>query len=527
MTQSQIIDKLNDLMPEIVSTRNPKGVMLKWAKANNLSPALLERTGHVFNTAKTLWALEKSANRGDSFPIVDIPEMMEAYQTYTPDKELSKDEEKVHAQVRNLTKGASGFQSDSNLSSQYAGGIQPGMGLEDIHRIMYEHRDVEYQDADADDWMSVPLAKAAAVQAQPQMEKAAWERRKELEEARRNVEAAVIQSEDFIFEKCAEVRQIMLGNLEKWGEAKEDIVDTYGDAGKAVVQTLEQHFRNKGLVFASPDLDKRACVRALVQDRHSILKVTGEMAEALQIHQECQELLMEKKAVDFQNDFRHAAVANLPKKLLERLTLNPSRFVGGAIDPTLTVGDLSPDEFSLAGRWYDSEMKDPDPPAGLEMGKYVSHKELEKKDVLADGAKDLISSMTSAHNIVPSLVPAADSMIDRYKSIVNEFRPRTDERTRTVDAAKTKATSETTLQQLLLSDPILAERDPKRVQTLYNAIAKLSPTLAASPEMMGPALKEAIQYESLPLHLVKSYVDFEKSMAEAEEKKMKTDQMKY
>jgi hypothetical protein len=39
MTHQKILDTLDELMPRIASTRDPEGVMLKFAKENNLYPA--------------------------------------------------------------------------------------------------------------------------------------------------------------------------------------------------------------------------------------------------------------------------------------------------------------------------------------------------------------------------------------------------------------------------------------------------------------------------------------------------------
>lgn len=57
--------------------------MLKFASDKNLSPALLEKLGQVYNTAKTVTYLDKSADagraRGDSFNVLDIPSMLEKF----------------------------------------------------------------------------------------------------------------------------------------------------------------------------------------------------------------------------------------------------------------------------------------------------------------------------------------------------------------------------------------------------------------------------------------------------------------
>jgi hypothetical protein len=93
-------------MPEVVSTNNPEATLLKFAKTNNLYPTQLEKLGHAFNQCKTLVGLSKQANRGDSFSILNVPEMITKYSTYKPSDVLTKEEKKVHKQVDKIVKSA-------------------------------------------------------------------------------------------------------------------------------------------------------------------------------------------------------------------------------------------------------------------------------------------------------------------------------------------------------------------------------------------------------------------------------------
>jgi outer membrane biosynthesis protein TonB len=73
------IKLIERLAPSINESQDPKGTLIKYASENNLSPAELERLGQVYNSAKTLSHLEKSANRGDSYTLLDINELMAEY----------------------------------------------------------------------------------------------------------------------------------------------------------------------------------------------------------------------------------------------------------------------------------------------------------------------------------------------------------------------------------------------------------------------------------------------------------------
>lgn len=82
MRNEQIVNWFEELIPEIKKSGNPHDVFLKFASDKNLSPALLEKLGHVYNTAKTVNYLDKSATtkRGSTFKILEVPELLEAYQ---------------------------------------------------------------------------------------------------------------------------------------------------------------------------------------------------------------------------------------------------------------------------------------------------------------------------------------------------------------------------------------------------------------------------------------------------------------
>ena len=78
----QIASWFEELIPEIKETGDPRGTLLKFANEKNLAPALLERLGFIYNTAKTVNYLDKTASqgRGSSFKILDVPDLLEAYE---------------------------------------------------------------------------------------------------------------------------------------------------------------------------------------------------------------------------------------------------------------------------------------------------------------------------------------------------------------------------------------------------------------------------------------------------------------
>ena len=88
----QIASWFEGLIPEIKKTGDPRGTIIKFAKEKNLAPALVERLGYIYNTAKTINYLDKSASndRGQSFAILDVEDMLNEYTT----KQATNDEHK-------------------------------------------------------------------------------------------------------------------------------------------------------------------------------------------------------------------------------------------------------------------------------------------------------------------------------------------------------------------------------------------------------------------------------------------------
>lgn len=78
--QHQIITWLEDLIPEINETKDPEGVILKFASEQNLKPAVMEKLAQVFNTAKTLNYLDRTTEaRGATFSLVDPESIVAKY----------------------------------------------------------------------------------------------------------------------------------------------------------------------------------------------------------------------------------------------------------------------------------------------------------------------------------------------------------------------------------------------------------------------------------------------------------------
>jgi hypothetical protein len=105
----------------------------------------------------------------------------------------------------------------------------------------------------------------------------------------------------------------------------------------------------------------------------------------------------------------------------------------------------------------------------------------------------------------------------RLENILNSvvanptFMPSKTVKTQKYDESLDKGLQEIALQKLMLTDPIIAEADQATVQDLYTTIADLSPTVAKDPIRLAPVLKEALQYDALPMQQIKDLLSIEES----------------
>ena len=86
--QSDVVRIVESVLPDIQRTGNAQGALVKRATELNLPPSVLEKCGHVFNTAKTLNYLDRvdsTEKRGSSFQTLDVDALINEYTSFKPD----------------------------------------------------------------------------------------------------------------------------------------------------------------------------------------------------------------------------------------------------------------------------------------------------------------------------------------------------------------------------------------------------------------------------------------------------------
>jgi hypothetical protein len=436
MNQQQQIQLLNSIMPQIVETRDPEATMLKCARKNNLSPAQLEKLGHVYNTMKTIVGLEKQANRGDSFSILDVPKMVAKYTTYDANAELSAQAEKVHDKVDALMKDADGWSAIMGIGkSAMQKAAAAGEGANDwlyhsnrpIPRIKTWLKEVaedkggkvDYIDDNSDEWMEVQ----ASVKSDLKLMNKTASALGDIKRARELWEQTQYEADVELTAQCADLRNELLQDREKWANLVMDARDVLGhEKAAAALQIVENYFeRVRCHSFAKSASIQREYERRLAHDSTGLV---GHLEEILELD-----------------------------TIVKRAT--------ALLQPTEKAASVP----------------------GIST------------------VEDLVSQMRSA-----------TGQTDKQKDFDKKL-----------DSAK----KQTALENLMLNDSIISTADPNTVQDLHATISQLSPTVASDPVKLAPVLKEALQYDALPIQQIKDLLSVEESAQKVQKLSRENETYKY
>lgn len=526
MNHQAIIEQLSVLAPKLKAAESPEAVLVKYASDRNLSPAQLERIGQVYNIAKTLNFMDKSANRGDSFRVLDTQKMMSDFTAFKPKQEkeatnnadwnnwfdapLSKaasssNPDDINSWIDSTEKVAKIVEEDGKYTVYSEDGSKrlskPGTKAEAVKRLRQveyfkKHKkantvpnllavasDAEYASAEASEISALP--KTAAEQIKNELrEEAAF--RFEIETSKQIMDDAAEEARKIASEllEMHRVNPLPFSAMEH--DAYYCSEDTAGT--KAATEFVANFFKSKGWELERHDFSKG--MPKLARDRHNILPLFNSLLDQLELHKSAsvyvEELEKKSAAVETERDrkTKEQDVDFFPEEKKNRTN----------------VVDL------ISGY------------TGKEDKKNNSNVDLrEAKDI----AKGLVSmydpssySNKQTKDYINNILKTPDS------SKVNK-------RQKEVDIATDDVSRVTELQRLLLTDPIIGEADPDTVVSLYNTLAKANPEIVRDKNLLRFALREALQYDAVPLHTYKDLISMGKDRADMQEKMQKLEDRKY
>jgi hypothetical protein len=495
-------------MPDIISSKDPEGTMLKCAEAHNLSPAQLEKLGQTFNTAKTIVGLEKQANRGDSFKIVDVPSLISKYATYSPEKTLSNKSKKVHEKVDSL------FEDDADGWGACFTATKSASALPDLSKLVFDQISSGVVDDTDQEEMQIDISdrsntwqwnKSAST-------KSLVEGTYEMGLAQDTIDQLLFEIPMEITEKCAAIKYKLTPDDGRWAEAAEDITDMLGEKSASVIAAVEKYFENVHHSYDTyEDFSKRAFTRNLACDRHGIIKLAGEIAEL----QEMLEKVAMPQIAQLLPPQQAAALTQLATQLPPSPSGSPSAAGSRKRNP------------NPAGQSANNPSNDDEDDEKLPKGK---NEEVVLPIKPEDDLPALLEAMGGGAKNILSL--GQDDMLNtkpvkELDALLNYIGPKSDSRSKIIDKAILQAQMDTTLQQLMLSDDVISEADPEEVQRLFRTIADISPAIATDPGKMGPALKEALQYGSVPINILSDVSKLEGQLLKNELERSNVERNKY
>lgn len=538
MIYQKILNTLDSLMPQISETNDPKSVMLKWARDNNVKPAQLQKLGHAFNQCKTLVALEKQANRGDSFSIVDVPEMLSEYTTYDPNKKTEVSSKKINSITKTLGKAAGSYTSlDFNLKrvpkldliDRFSGKIQvefndsaPGTesvvydltsrqkkASEDFYEddkddLLEDKEDdvedlLEKEEDDDDDFKQLVRERTDIAMKGQHLELQAEDYAKEYakEYARQYAEAKRIKSSkvkyanlDKAINECASIggeaqriilqkrahliRSIRNNGPDSWYDMSSEAIIRFDDCQPAI-DYMENYMKDNHIAFTKSDAIKKASTRCLLQDKYNTLNDIKELSDAVLLH----------KVALYKMDYYR----DLQKKIQETMLKSSSSH--GVLPPpakTRSTHTAAPDKQNN----------------GIGFFSYVNDELGKAKGSVAESTAKSIGAVGSVAEFLDKVLPES-----KKQQKIQEKLDRT--------------ARDITLNKLMFQDPVLSSADPELVQNLINSIGQVSPTITEDPYLLVTALKESIQYGGLPLNIINDLAKFQNTINEAKLNKLKAE----
>lgn len=546
MNHQAIIEQLSVLAPKLKAAESPEAVLVKYANDRNLSPAQLERIGQVYNIAKTLNFMDKSASRGDSFRVLDTQKMMSDFTAFKPapqkeatsntdwnswfDAPLSKaasasNPNDINSWLDITEKSAKIVEENGEYTVYSEDGSKrlskPGTKEEAVKRL----RQVEYF-KNHKKANTVPNLGAIAVndnytttggEEVASLPKTASEQIKAELRAESHEKFELETSKQIMADSAEEARKIASELLEMhrvnplpFATMEHDAFYCSEDTGgtKAATEFVANFFKSKGWTLDRHDFSKG--MPKLARDRHNILPLFNSLLDQLELH----------KAASLY-------VEELEKKSSSTATERRKKTQEDEIDFP-TPGGRRRD--SSAETEIDFPSRDP-----RRREDTLSYLNLVSGDKDNKGKGESNTGLTEAKSIVEGLTKMYDPSTytnqqtkDFISNILKTPEPsKINKRQKKVDVAVDDVSRVTELQRLLLTDPIIGEAEPDTVVSLYNTLAKANPEIVKDKNLLRFALREALQYDAVPLHTYKDLISMGKDRADTQEKMQKLEDRKY
>jgi hypothetical protein len=505
MNHQTVIREISRLIPQMRNGQSAEDVLLKYANANNLSPAQLEKFGQVFNSAKALSFMDKHASdRGGDFPLLDVENLVAMY-TKAPE-------------IQVMRKSAS------------IKGVEPSGKLPNLSKLVYEAES--------------PIVKSAAAPEPAPMIKSADDLRSE--ELARRQEVRVlgdIRDDAYaMFDKSiTKLARAITDRLDKFGEMEEDVLNGLDEHCKSTIKYAAERLNFLGFKKVARFNAEQPTKRRLAFDRHGIYGMVKEAADHLGRAEAACHLIMEKigAAAEKGKSGFDIFMENTGKKDPANAKDDPAMKTN---DPGIPaddvqgvpssggqgVGNANP-RAQQSGKGDANSSGRPKEDSRLGPVEYITVSNGETPD---KGSKeDRLGKITAA---IREILPGADSTSGTFNAIVGKtddqpggmisllskaYAPK--HRQKKLDEAVRDVSAVSNLQRLIVTDPILNEADPQQLTEIYNDLVAIDPDLAHNQSRLRFALRESLQYGGIPAQTVQSLAQVSKTKADSDMQRAK------
>jgi hypothetical protein len=497
MRQQLISWLIEDIAPEVRRTKDAATTIVKFAREHNLPAAQVQALGQLFNTAKTLSFLEKSAaRRGDNFPILDVDSLVDKFMD-------------VEKSASMTSKPRFEFDDQDN-----------GCGLELPACFSGLTHNVLRQETPAPAIIyDNPVKQAAAQREQEAVTRefaaqAKFEYVEEMRKAAGELAVKLRENPDYPF-----------------SELEADCLGLFGDTVRPLMDKLAAYCLADGWEVkraTAPSDDK------LVEDPRGMVPLVESLLDNVYRIKAADEMLSPSGDVTQLNpplssnkvvDSNGAEIElKTPKSAsaTAQETIDPVKKQeeinqrGGATQDRPSAGhgeEQPPPKTEGSGqppRGPGSQTTTPGESGGGGGGKGKGDKPM---TFFADRNKELDS-------LVSSVVGLGSKTMKSMASGWNEDQ-------QVVDKGLQDARHIAVLQNLLTTDEILADADPEQVVNLYNTIRESAPQLAGDANVMRVLLRSAVQHDGISTFDLKAVLDTELSKQKANQGQQQIDDSRY
>lgn len=262
-------------------------------------------------------------------------------------------------------------------------------------------------------------------------------------------------------------------------EIVQDVEAHLGEKAATVLEALDNQLRFLRYPHAKCAGDD---TRDFVTDRHGIVDDMRKVADALEQRHTCQEMAKEAAAAKTQTKAKtdkDKGGGRTPEPFV------PGRPAPGAYDNS--VGDFKPEKPVQTDPELARLLFGPVSAAG-HVAQELGH----------------ISSQATSQD-------PARTMADNYALLFGHNRAGAGQR---LESSVQKWQHAAVLQRLLLSDPVLSRADPSQVVAAFDTVRRNNPALARDINVSRILLREAVQYQGVPIQSVETLQKLNRPVAD-------------